>query len=124
MKDLAEFLGIFEISEEELVNRKVNLSDETGSNHSYIFKPTNNLDVIAENQENPEDSEVRTEKTISRASSEKEVKIDLKKTEQKRIPRYKNEVEKNRKSSLMSPESNSVLISRNIKQPEKNYTRT
>ena len=49
LKDLAEYLGVFEISEEEMGNRKVNLSDETGSNNSYLLKSTNRLDVIEEN---------------------------------------------------------------------------
>jgi len=49
LKDLAEYLGVFEMGEEEMGNRKVNLSDETGSNNSYLLKSTNRLDVIEEN---------------------------------------------------------------------------
>ena len=57
IKDLAEYLGIFELSEEELRNRRIDLS-ETSSNQSYAtmsgFKPRKVLDIIAENDDRVE----------------------------------------------------------------------
>ena len=68
MKDLAEYLGIFEITEDQIRQRGGGSSDysETSSNLSYMtqsaFKPKNShLDVIREkdthNEEEEEDDE-------------------------------------------------------------------
>ena len=51
LKDLADFLGIFEITDEMISSRKSEVSD-TSSNLSYMtssaFKPKSQLDVIRE----------------------------------------------------------------------------
>ena len=58
LKDLASFLGIFEVSEEELQQRRKEFS-ETSSNVSYStqgpFKPRDGkLDIIKENEDHDE----------------------------------------------------------------------
>merc|ERR1711934_263194 len=62
LKDLAVFLGIFEVSEDDLKNQRMNQS-ETSSNKSYMtssgFNPVKgrSLDVIDEDQEAKDDEE-------------------------------------------------------------------
>lgn len=62
LKDLAVFLGIFEVSEDDLMAQRKNLS-ETSSNLSYVtssgFNPVKGrgLDVITEDQEQKDDEE-------------------------------------------------------------------
>ncbi len=50
MKDLSSFLGIFEISEEELRAKRKTKSDfsNTSVNIQSGFKPRNNLEVVDE----------------------------------------------------------------------------
>ena len=61
MKDLAEYLGIFEITEDQIKQRGSDYS-ETSSNLSYMtqsaFKPKNShLDVIREHNTHKEEDE-------------------------------------------------------------------
>jgi len=62
LKDLAVFLGIFEVSEDDLKQQRKNQS-ETSSNLSYVtssgFNPVQGrgLDVIREDQEQKDDEE-------------------------------------------------------------------
>ena len=60
LKELAEFLGIFEVSEEDLRQQRKNKSD-TSSNLSYVtssgFVKGRSLDVIKEDQEQKDDEE-------------------------------------------------------------------
>ena len=61
LKDLAVFLGIFEVSEEDLKAQRKNLS-ETSSNLSYMtqsaFKPSRRgLDIIKEDQEQKDEED-------------------------------------------------------------------
>ena len=62
LKDLAVFLGIFEVSEDDLKQQKKNLS-ETSSNLSYMTQSAFNphkrqgLDVIREDQEQRDEDE-------------------------------------------------------------------
>lgn len=65
LKDLADYLGIFELSEEELRSRRIDYSDSS-SNISYVtssaFKPNMQLDIIAENDDKVEgESEQETQ---------------------------------------------------------------
>ena len=62
LKDLAVFLGIFEVSEEDLKQQRLDIS-ETSSNLSYMtqsaFKPPKRrgLDIIKENEDQKDDEE-------------------------------------------------------------------
>lgn len=66
LKDLAVFLGIFEVSEEDLRQQRLDIS-ETSSNLSYMtqsaFQPhkRRGLDIIKENEEQKDDDEEESE---------------------------------------------------------------
>jgi hypothetical protein len=50
MKDLTSFLGIFEITEEELRSKRKNRSESSNTSHIIQsgFKPRNHLEVVDE----------------------------------------------------------------------------
>jgi hypothetical protein len=78
LKDLTEFLGIFELTEEELRSRKE--YSETSSNVSYVtqsaFKHKQPLDIIDEN-----DAKVEGESEQTHTEDEKSVEEEEEESE-------------------------------------------